>query len=138
MDTALSFLQRALGIDAKNIDALSALGDLYYCQGRYEDSTKIFDDLCKQYKDMRAHIVVGNIRRIDLTASTFDIKLKESYKYYYYALDADKKNCYAANGLGIVLAEKNKLDAARDIFTRVSVFTYLFIYVIKSSNTFPD
>jgi RNA polymerase-associated protein CTR9 len=51
----------------------------------------------------------------------YDDNLKQSYKYYHHLLDEDKtkSNLYAANGLGMVCAEKGEFDAAREIFAKV-------------------
>jgi tetratricopeptide (TPR) repeat protein len=50
---------------------------------------------------------------------------KQSYKFYFNVLEQDrsKSNIYAANGLGIVCAEKGEYEAAREIFTKVFIYT---------------
>lgn len=45
--------------------------------------------------------------------------LKESYKFYFHVLNEDATNVFAANGLGMVCAEKGETDAAREIFAKV-------------------
>lgn len=45
--------------------------------------------------------------------------LKFCYKFYHSILLEDNKNMFAANGLGMVCAEKNEYQAAKEIFTRV-------------------
>ena len=44
--------------------------------------------------------------------------IKDSYKFFHHVLTKDPKNVYAANGLGIVCAEKGELDVAREIISR--------------------
>jgi RNA polymerase-associated protein CTR9 len=50
--------------------------------------------------------------------------LKNSYKFYHLVLTEDVKNIYAANGLGMVCAERGELNVAKDIFSRVRFFYY--------------
>lgn len=45
--------------------------------------------------------------------------IKDSYKFFHHVLTKDPKNVYAANGLGIVCAEKGEFDVAREIISRV-------------------
>lgn len=45
-------------------------------------------------------------------------QLKESYKFYYHVLNEDSTNIYAANGLGMVCAEKAELEGAREVFCK--------------------
>ena len=46
--------------------------------------------------------------------------IKDSYKFFHRVLFDEPNNVYAANGLGIVCAEKGEFDVAREIITRVS------------------
>jgi hypothetical protein len=48
--------------------------------------------------------------------------IKDSYKFFHHVLTKDPKNVYAANGLGIVCAEKGEFDVAREIISRVGFF----------------
>ncbi len=73
-----------------------------------------------QGKDARSHVAMGNLALSNLSSNSFEAKVKSSYKFYYHALDTDKKNVYAANGLGIIFAEKKLLNVAKDVFSRVS------------------
>ena len=61
----------------------------------------------------------GNLHFINIAKDSSNIK--DSYKFFYGALNEDKKNIYAANGLGMVCAEKTELDAAKEIFSRVRI-----------------
>ena len=48
-------------------------------------------------------------------------------KYYWQVMVQQPNNIYAANGLGIILAEKGQLDQAKDFFIKVCtlpLFTY--------------
>lgn len=46
-------------------------------------------------------------------------QLKLCYKFFHPVLTDHVRNCYAANGLGIVCASKNELNAAKEIFDKV-------------------
>jgi hypothetical protein len=52
-------------------------------------------------------------------------QLKLAYKFYHPILSENMHNIYAANGLGIVCAEKKEYDAARDIFLKVTIFVFV-------------
>lgn len=114
----LKWLQRAIFVAPKDLDVQTALSDLHLSQGDSVAVMKILMDLCAA-KDVRAHVVVANLKRSEMRAGNVDAPLKESYKFYHHVLGCDKKSSYGANGLGIVMAEKKKLEAARDTFTRV-------------------
>ena len=114
----LKWLEDALKITPDNPDVLTATADLYFSQVENGKALQILNGLCRK-KDVRAHLVMGNIRRCGMTVSSMNDQLKESYKFYFHVLEGDRRNSYAANGLGIVLAEKKKLEAARDTFSRV-------------------
>jgi RNA polymerase-associated protein CTR9 len=45
-------------------------------------------------------------------------QMKESYKFFFHVLNEDQTNIYAANGLGMVCAERGEVDAAREIFSK--------------------
>ncbi len=46
-------------------------------------------------------------------------QLKLCYKFFHPVLHDHVRNCFAANGLGIVCANKKEVDAAKDIFAKV-------------------
>ena len=63
---------------------------------------------------------MGNMHRALVTGpSNHEAQIKMSYKFFHPVLVADFKCPYGANGIGIVFAEKNMLDTARDVFSRV-------------------
>lgn len=115
------WLQQAMAIAPKDADVQSAIADVHLSQGDSAKVMKLLTNLCT-LKDQRAHVLVGNIVRYGSTASNFELQLKESYKFYHHVLQHDRRSSYGANGLGIVMAEKSKLDAARDTFTRVNSY----------------
>jgi hypothetical protein len=74
-----------------------------------------------QSKDPRSHLVMGNMHRAMAPAATHEAQIKMSYKFFHPVLTMDFKCPYGANGLGIVFAEKQLFDTARDVFSRVSI-----------------
>lgn len=65
-------------------------------------------------------LACGNLYFSNISKS--DANMKEAYKFFYNALNVDKRNVYAANGLGMVCAEKQEYAAAKEIFARVFTF----------------
>jgi RNA polymerase-associated protein CTR9 len=47
--------------------------------------------------------------------------LKLAMDFYFKVLQQDPSNIYAANGVGIVFAEKGKLHEAKDFFIQVII-----------------
>jgi hypothetical protein len=47
--------------------------------------------------------------------------LKHSSSFFHMVMKEDQKNLYAANGLGMLSAATMQYDAAREIFSRVSL-----------------
>lgn len=60
---------------------------------------------------------LGNMYFANLSSNP-ERYIKDSYKFFHHVLTKDPKNVYAANGLGIVCAEKGELDVAREIISR--------------------
>uniref|UniRef100_M4D9K2 Uncharacterized protein n=1 Tax=Brassica campestris TaxID=3711 RepID=M4D9K2_BRACM len=88
-------VNEALKVDDKNPNALSLLGELELKN----------DDWVKAKETLRA----AN----DATDG------KDSYAILSLVLTQHSSNMYAANGSGIILAEKGQFDIAKDIFTQV-------------------
>jgi RNA polymerase-associated protein CTR9 len=68
--------------------------------------------------DARTMLSLGNMYFANL-GSNPERYIKDSYKFFHHVLTKDPKNVYAANGLGIVCAEKGEFDVAREIISRV-------------------
>ena len=62
---------------------------------------------------------LGNMYFANLSSNP-ERYIKDSYKFFHHVLTKDPKNVYAANGLGVVCAEKGEFDVAREIISRVS------------------
>lgn len=130
-DEATLWLSKALSIDESNPNALCCQGDLLVARKRFDDAKKSFEKVLtvvcfpdyirshvifnQNKRDARALVSLGNLYQSSLGSK----HSKESYKFFHHALTEDKKNVYAAAGIGIVCAEKGVNAQARDIFFRV-------------------
>ncbi len=83
--------------------------------------------LSQNHHDARSMLSLGNFFLSHVSSkghgaatSGSGNSLKESYKFFFHVLNEDLTNVYAANGLGIVCAEKGESDAAREIFAKVT------------------
>ena len=68
---------------------------------------------------------LGNMYFANLSSNP-ERYIKDSYKFFHHVLTKDPKNVYAANGLGVVCAEKGEFDVAREIISRVSKCCFVF------------
>mmetsp|Transcript_31518 Transcript_31518/g.32072 ORF Transcript_31518/g.32072 Transcript_31518/m.32072 type:complete len:115 (-) Transcript_31518:519-863(-) len=63
---------------------------------------------------------LGNLYFANLNISNkYDTHLKDSYKFYHHALSEEPRNAFAANGLGMICAEKRYLEMGRELFGKV-------------------
>ena len=133
-DEAASWFQRALQVDSESMDALACLGDLQFRKGTTEGHTLakgFYDKMVRQdVENSRSLVSLGNLylqvmlesaKRSDKKDET-EKNWKASYKYYHGVLRSDEKNFFAANGLGIIMAEKaDKPEAfgpAKEVFQK--------------------
>jgi RNA polymerase-associated protein CTR9 len=78
--------------------------------------------------DSHAYISLGNIFFANLhITSSYDKYMKRSQEYYRHVLEREPYNMFAANGLGMVLAERGFLHEAKDVFTQVSFRSVQFL-----------
>jgi tetratricopeptide (TPR) repeat protein len=75
----------------------------------------------KNRKDPQALLAMGNywFNTYYSKKSSDDSPLKMSYKFYHPVLSEHVRNIYAANGLGIICAIKNEMEASREIFSKI-------------------
>jgi len=130
-DDAFSWIHRALQVDAENLDALAFLGELHNTDGSSEaqsSAKNTFEKMLKitqQQPDVRANLALGNLyfhasepeEKRNLKEKA-EAHLKTSYKYFHKVLVDDQRNVFAANGLGIVLAQKEEYGPAREVFQK--------------------
>lgn len=121
LQNASIWLSRALDIDELDPDANISLGDLHNRTGNAEQAKKCYEKVIKDNRhDPRGMLSLGNFYfdYLDKKSSKYPLHLKESYKYFWNTLNEDHLNIYAASGLGMVCAEKERHEVAREIFSR--------------------
>eukprot|EP01035_Chromulina_nebulosa_P019023 gene19023-24843_t len=119
-DEASLWLSRASAVDDSNSDLLTCQGDLYSRSSHWNEAKKSYEKIISKNKhDARSMVSLGNFYLKNFNVDDKQEKnLKDSYKFYYHALNENKRNIFAAVGLGIVCSEKGKYDSAKEIFTR--------------------
>eukprot|EP00123_Amoebidium_parasiticum_P014534 comp22541_c1_seq1/m.34251 comp22541_c1_seq1/g.34251 ORF comp22541_c1_seq1/g.34251 comp22541_c1_seq1/m.34251 type:complete len:1057 (-) comp22541_c1_seq1:62-3232(-) len=116
----------ALSHNTHHLGVRTLMGNLHVSKGEIVPAQKVFEGIVqKDRADTYAHIALGNIWHMSAASTGQDAKDKmEKYwdraiQFYTKALKGDPKNLYAANGVGVVLAEKHHTPEARDIFVQV-------------------
>lgn len=133
VNTGLDFVGKALNVDEMNLaDALSVRGNLEVKSGDWIKAKDTFKEILdlKDGDDTYAMLALGNWN-YNAAAATRGAKkslapelegmnyLEKSQRFYQKALTKQPNNMYAANGIGIVLAERGLFKVAKDIFTQV-------------------
>ena len=118
LDEASVWVSRALTVEESDPDAGVSLGDLYARGLKWDEAKKHYEKVVvKNRHDARTMLSLGNMYFANLSSNP-DKYLKDSYKFFHHVLMEDCKNVYAANGLGMVCAQKGELDVAREIISR--------------------
>ncbi|CAN6821012.1 unnamed protein product [Brassica oleracea] len=124
---AIELVNEALKVDDKNTNALSLLGEL---ELKNDDWVKAKETLraandATDGKDSYAILSLGNwnyfaaMRNEKRNPKLEATHLEKAKELYTKVLTQHSSNMYAANGSGIILAEKGQFDIAKDIFTQV-------------------
>ncbi|CAA0829302.1 Protein CTR9 homolog [Striga hermonthica] len=124
---SLELIADALKVDEKCPDALLMLGDLELKNDDWVKAKETFRTAkdCTDAKDNYASVCLGNWnyfaanrneKRAPKLEATHYEKAKELYTK---VLLQQSANLYAANGAGMVFAEKGQFDIAKDLFTQV-------------------
>ncbi|CAM9129407.1 unnamed protein product, partial [Choristocarpus tenellus] len=120
---ASKWFKQALDIDSENPDILAYIGNLHMRNLEWGPAQKKFEmilDLPTLRGDSYAMLSLGNIYFSNLEDRTkYEKHLQYAANFYQEVLKEDDANAFAANGLGMVLAEKGMLDQAKDVFARV-------------------
>ena len=118
IDEASMWVSRAVVVEDGDPDAGVSLGDLYARGQKWDDAKKCYEKVVQRNRhDARTMLSLGNMYFANLAGNP-DKYLKDSYKFFHHVLLEDNKNVYAANGLGMVCAQKGELDVAREIMSR--------------------
>jgi len=119
LDEASVWLSRALMVKEDEPEATLCLGDLYSYSGNLDDAKRCYEKICHgNRQDARALLSLGNFYFAYSSSAKSESQLKESYKFFYHVLNDNPHNAFAANGLGMVCARKNEIEAARETFTK--------------------
>lgn len=124
---ASDWFKEALQINQDHPDAWSLIGNLHLAKQEWGPGQKKFERILKQpstANDAYSLLALGNVWLQTLHTPTRD-KAKEkrhqdrALALYKQVLRNDSRNLYAANGIGCILAHKNFLREARDVFSQV-------------------
>ncbi|KAK1423878.1 hypothetical protein QVD17_19187 [Tagetes erecta] len=124
---SIELIHDALQVDDKNPDALCMLGDL---ELKNDDWVKAKDTFraakeASNGKDSYATLCLGNwnyfaaVRSEKRAPKLEATHLEKAKELYTKVLVEHPANMYAANGAGVVLAEKGQFDIAKELFTQV-------------------
>ena len=123
---AIEHWNKVLELDPDNAEARSLLGNLYTSREQWRLAQTEFETLLnrdKTSKDPYAMLALGNIyynAKWDKRDTSSQEKcLNHAFEQYSRVLLRNPKNIYAANGLGIVFAEKGYFTPAIDVFSKV-------------------
>lgn len=124
---SLELITDALKVDEKCPNALLMLGDLELKNDDWvkaKDTFKAAKD-ASDGKDSYATLCLGNwnyfaaVRSEKRAPKLEATHLEKAKELYTKVLSDHKANLYAANGAGVVLAEKGQFDVSKDLFTQV-------------------
>uniref|UniRef100_A0A1J3J8H5 RNA polymerase-associated protein CTR9-like protein n=1 Tax=Noccaea caerulescens TaxID=107243 RepID=A0A1J3J8H5_NOCCA len=124
---AIELVNEALKVDDKNPNALSLLGELELKNDDWVKAKETFRAAndATDGKDSYAILSLGNwnyfaaMRNEKRNPKLEATHLEKAKELYTKVLTQHNSNMYAANGSGIILAEKGQFDIAKDLFTQV-------------------
>ena len=122
---ASDWFKEALNINKEHPDTWSLIGNLHFDKNELGLAQKKFERILKTNKnDTYAQIAIGNIWLETLYQPLKDKEKEKRHEtraldIYKQVLSIDPRNIWAANGVGCILAHKNLLSEARDIFAQV-------------------
>eukprot|EP01025_Chloroclados_australasicus_P015575 TRINITY_DN17496_c0_g1_i1.p1 TRINITY_DN17496_c0_g1~~TRINITY_DN17496_c0_g1_i1.p1 ORF type:complete len:1163 (+),score=199.91 TRINITY_DN17496_c0_g1_i1:73-3489(+) len=127
---AIEWAEKVLERKGGHADALALLGNLHLDRRDYPAAQKYFEQLIQNKEsknDPYGMIGLGNLYLYTIPGEAKkkeqiekrEKNLKRAQDLFKVVLSKDPQNIYAANGLGAVLAERGKLEGAKDIFAMV-------------------
>ncbi|XP_047319890.1 protein CTR9 homolog [Impatiens glandulifera] len=131
IEMSMELVSDALKVDDKCADALLMLGDLELKNDDWlktKDTFKAAKDASDD-KDSYATICLGNwnyfaaVRSEKRNPKLEATHLEKAKELYTKVLVNHSSNLYAANGAGVVFAEKGQFDVSKDLFTQVQEAT---------------
>ncbi|KAG0580584.1 hypothetical protein KC19_4G184500 [Ceratodon purpureus] len=127
ISTSLELVNKALNANDRNVEALSVRGNLEVKTDDWLKAKDTFKGILeiKEGNDNYAMLALGNWNYYAATRGEKKvpkleaIHLDKARELYQKVLGLQPNNMYAANGIGVVLAEKGMFDISKDIFTQV-------------------
>ena len=127
INISLDLVCKALNFDKRNVDGMSVRGILELKADDWLKAKDTFKGILelKEGNDAYAMLALGNwnyfaaVRGEKKAPKLEAIHLEKAREFYQKALVQQPNNMYAANGIGIVLAERGLFDVSKDIFTQV-------------------
>ena len=120
---ALEYTRTAISNDKKPINALCQKGSLEAELGEVKKALETFNKVIMQYShhDIYALLAMGNQYYESALTSKEGLEnnLKRAVQYFLKVISLDEYNCFAAIGVGIILAESGDFKQAQDTFKQV-------------------
>lgn len=122
---AADHFKDVLGADEQNLDAWNCVAATHLKQKAFTPARKSFERVLQKIdkNDPYALVALGNIyielARQDKAHKHFDEYHKRAGEFYNRALSVDKGNFYAAQGIGLIFADRAMPGEAREVFTQV-------------------
>ncbi|CAH1786982.1 unnamed protein product [Owenia fusiformis] len=128
---ASDWFKEVLQINQDHPDAWSLIGNLHLAKHEWGPGQKKFERILQQPKtkdDAYSMIALGNVWLQTLHQPMRDKDKEKRHQdralaMYKQVLRKDPRNIWAANGIGCVLAHKNCINEARDVFAQVREVT---------------
>ena len=124
---ASDFFKEGLQVSQNHPDAWTLIGNLHMGKQEWGPAQKKFERIMKQpstKEDSYSLLALGNVWLQTLHQPTKDKEKEKRHQeralsLYKQVLRNDNRNIYATNGIGCVLAYKNYIPEARDVFAQV-------------------
>lgn len=128
---AQDWLQKAIDEDPRELNALAMMANLHMERRSWNDVNQCVIEMLKLEKaDPCAMLIKGNLALNSLPPKAKAKKgvdhdlvkknhLSKALECYKIALSKEPSNAYAANGVGVVLAEEGSMSTAKEIFSKV-------------------
>lgn len=127
MSLCMDLISDALSLDQNNVDALSFRGNIELKTDDWLKAKETFKSVQQltDGKDAYSLLALGNwnyyaaVRGEKRDSKLEATHLEKARELFHKVLSQKPNNMYAANGIGITLAEKGQFDIAKEIFTQV-------------------
>lgn len=124
---ASEWFKEVFKVSQNHPDAWSLIGNLHLAKQEWGPGQKKFERILKQgptSSDTYSMVALGNVWLQTLHQPTKDKEKEKRHQeralsLFKQVLRVDAKNIWAANGIGCVLAYKNYIPEARDVFAQV-------------------